>query len=516
MKTGASLKNRQGGAVAVIVGISIVLLVGFLAMVIDLGHLYIAKTGLQNAADAAALSGAKQLDGSANGICCGDGTSGTKLSTVYMAIDAAGRNTFFGNSADDVVNIGSAVPSNTFIRFSSSSLGSENEGGIWGVSIATAMANPADKYFIKVDTASGNMTAWFAPIWNIFTTSTYGMAVAGRFPPGSIAPLFVPAVRRNADQANQPVANGTAPYCNGVMYDPNGVNSAGKKLKNNSCPYDSQNGSFPYRVPDDTLNWGFLTPQDTGKTFPAFAGITDSCPVLDALTNTCRQEYPGSYYVITPTPNNSAGTPWVSGTSWTGNFGFMLHSADVKTLNDLAAALCRGSSVASYPIPGCGEVHTGNLSGPKIADNINTRFDLYGNQTQLPQAACPPDTNIYDPGSTTWTSNGYYAGYSAGTLTQVSPTNFPPGVANRRLINVYVADNVVLPGENLAGNQDLACWANTLTGGSQEAHIVGCAQFFVWTKAANDGKLYAEFVKKLDPSQCGTSLASLTGIRLYQ
>src|SRR4030065_171132 len=52
MKTGASLKNRQGGAVAVMVGISMVLLVGFLAMVIDLGHLYVAKTGLQNAAEA--------------------------------------------------------------------------------------------------------------------------------------------------------------------------------------------------------------------------------------------------------------------------------------------------------------------------------------------------------------------------------------------------------------------------------------------------------------------------------
>lgn len=61
MKTGASSKKRQGGAVAVMVGISIVVLVGFLGLVVDLGHLYVAKTELQNAADACALSAAREL-----------------------------------------------------------------------------------------------------------------------------------------------------------------------------------------------------------------------------------------------------------------------------------------------------------------------------------------------------------------------------------------------------------------------------------------------------------------------
>lgn len=61
MKTGANLKNRQGGAVAVIVGISIVVLVGFLGLVVDLGHLFVAKTELQNAADACALAAARDL-----------------------------------------------------------------------------------------------------------------------------------------------------------------------------------------------------------------------------------------------------------------------------------------------------------------------------------------------------------------------------------------------------------------------------------------------------------------------
>jgi len=61
MKTGSSLKTRQGGAVAVVVGVSMVVLVGFLGLAVDLGHLYVAKAELQNAADSCALSAAREL-----------------------------------------------------------------------------------------------------------------------------------------------------------------------------------------------------------------------------------------------------------------------------------------------------------------------------------------------------------------------------------------------------------------------------------------------------------------------
>lgn len=186
MKTGASLKNRQGGAVAVMVGISIVLLVGFLAMVIDLGHLYVAKTGLQNAADAAALAGVKQLDGTAARICsAGSASSCDPDSAVDKAIDAAGRNAFFGNSADSVVNIDSSN-----ISFSSS------QSGPWAT-VSEAWSSPAGKLFIKVDTASGNLTTWFAPIWNILNMSTFGTAVAGPIKQ-NVAPLAVCALDPNS------------------------------------------------------------------------------------------------------------------------------------------------------------------------------------------------------------------------------------------------------------------------------------------------------------------------------
>lgn len=476
--------RRQKGQVVVLLALAIFILVGFLAVVIDLGRLYVAKTGLQNAADAAALSGAKQLDGTASGICC------NADSAVGRAQGIAAQNTFFSGFGQAPVTLAQSD-----VRFGNSPTGP------W-VDIAAAQASPADYLFIRIDAGSGNLHTWFAPIWNIASTGTYGMAVAGRFPPGNLTPMFVPAVRRNTDIAR---ADTAVPYCNGVIYDPKD-----KNLKKGTCPYDPVNGGLvPYRVPDNTGNWGFLKPSES-KTFPSFNGVADGVPNPEV----------GSYYIITPVPNNDASQAiaWTPGTSWNGNFGFVLASADQKHLNDLAAALCRGGSVTPYYVPGCGPVHPGNLSGPKMAANINTRFDLPDSaQVRLPHEACPSDTNIYDPGSAHWTTNGYYQSYLSGSPL-VAPTNYPPGRANRRLINVYVVDNVWLQGDNFPGSNDDVCYPDSLKGGSQDAHLIGCAQFFLWTQAdpKNPGKIIAEYVKALPADECGASTAAMTEIRLYQ
>jgi len=56
-----SILRNQRGAVAVIIGISIFMLVGFGALAVDIGHLHVARNELQNAADAGALAGARVL-----------------------------------------------------------------------------------------------------------------------------------------------------------------------------------------------------------------------------------------------------------------------------------------------------------------------------------------------------------------------------------------------------------------------------------------------------------------------
>lgn len=54
-------RKSQTGAVAIVVGLSLAVLVGFAGLALDLGRLYINKTELQNAADACALAAAAEL-----------------------------------------------------------------------------------------------------------------------------------------------------------------------------------------------------------------------------------------------------------------------------------------------------------------------------------------------------------------------------------------------------------------------------------------------------------------------
>ena len=52
---------NQRGAVAVLVALMLVVLIGAAGIVLDLGRLFVAKTELQNAADACALAAAREL-----------------------------------------------------------------------------------------------------------------------------------------------------------------------------------------------------------------------------------------------------------------------------------------------------------------------------------------------------------------------------------------------------------------------------------------------------------------------
>ncbi len=59
-------KNSRRGTVLPLVAVSLVGLLGFVALAIDLGIVMVAKTQLQNAADAAAFAAARTLTGGTN------------------------------------------------------------------------------------------------------------------------------------------------------------------------------------------------------------------------------------------------------------------------------------------------------------------------------------------------------------------------------------------------------------------------------------------------------------------
>ena len=63
------IQKDERGATAIMVGLLMVMLIGFGAVAVDLGHVYVVKNELQNAADAGALAGALDLfdsDGNVN------------------------------------------------------------------------------------------------------------------------------------------------------------------------------------------------------------------------------------------------------------------------------------------------------------------------------------------------------------------------------------------------------------------------------------------------------------------
>ena len=84
MHAAMSRRGDERGAVVVMMAFALVLLVAMLGMVLDIGHLYIVKTELQNAADACVLSAAQELS-------VIDGTVLSRATDAGRAAGAANR-----------------------------------------------------------------------------------------------------------------------------------------------------------------------------------------------------------------------------------------------------------------------------------------------------------------------------------------------------------------------------------------------------------------------------------------
>lgn len=160
--------RRQRGAIALMFGLTLVVLLAAGGLVIDLGHLYVLKSELQNGADSAALAGAEEIDMSATGI----------NKAAAKALLFAQQNNFNFSSALTLTNAN--------VEFASA------PDGPW-VSVGEAAAAPAGKTFIKVDTGNKTVSTYLMGVAGIPTISTVGVAVAGRFVV-DITPLGVCAV----------------------------------------------------------------------------------------------------------------------------------------------------------------------------------------------------------------------------------------------------------------------------------------------------------------------------------
>lgn len=174
--------GRQRGAVAVLLTVAMLALLAMAGLALDGGHLLLNKTRLQNAVDAAALSGAKTLGRIKGEVGAGDLARTAALNTLTLNANAPGNEEL-------AKAIGSSVGTFAKVEFSSSIYGAFGE------------TLPTDPRYVRVTVANYGLPGFF---WGLLqsiggTSNKLGaknvaaVAVAGPSPtqPCSLDPLMV-------------------------------------------------------------------------------------------------------------------------------------------------------------------------------------------------------------------------------------------------------------------------------------------------------------------------------------
>ena len=162
--------GRQRGAMAVLVGVLIVALMGFGGLVIDLGRMYVTKTELQSAMDACALAAANQLQ---------PGPGATQF--VLDAAAAHGRAMVSGGRNMAYFQSRAVVPADVQIEFSGSLSGPYSSG------------DPVTARFVRCTYPMDNIVVTLTRVLNLIptadaiasTTTVGATAVASRAPIGT-------------------------------------------------------------------------------------------------------------------------------------------------------------------------------------------------------------------------------------------------------------------------------------------------------------------------------------------
>lgn len=150
-------RERERGAVAIIVGLLIVVLVGFVGLALDGGHLYLTKTELQNSADACALAASYDLTGAP-----------AIPAAAFPRAEAAGRMIGKQNNVDFQ---GSAITDGNISVTFGTTLAA---GGIWTTAGA---ASPTSKYVRCTITRTG-IAAYFMSVMGFGGQTVSSLATA--------------------------------------------------------------------------------------------------------------------------------------------------------------------------------------------------------------------------------------------------------------------------------------------------------------------------------------------------
>jgi len=445
-------RKRQQGAVAIIVGLSIFILVGMLALVIDLGHLYITKTELQNAADAAALAGAKELDGTPAGV----------TAAVGKAIELAALNEYDFSKPVDVTIADMWVGS------------CPEDGCMVAASSVASGAEPAsNKTFLKVDTGNRDLDTWFARIWGVNQTRTFGMAVAGRY----VVDITPIGICELTDDPDNPRDNELG-YERGVGYKVSDANPLGPGTMFWIDPVATApgmcDGSVPTSLPYVCGGKTAFTPV-VGQFVYTNTGISD--PQLEALDSRFGIDNPAKSKCDPAIHRPDTNVKQYFCVNGTGSDGC------VKNNSPLAGPGLPRDWMAPNPLQQSIEFVT--IDGVNQPVPLATRDDEVGDDDYgvLWSAYRPEGTTVSDwpsiykdRATENYPEPSPYA-QSSGDFFELPPTARRPGVPGRRVLNMIIVK------------------CRTAGGICRPAEIAGVGRFFMQRQAnlPGDKDIYVEF-----------------------
>lgn len=388
-KRASDRKDERGNVLAYTV-LSAFFLFLAVGLGVDLSHLYLAKTELQNTADAAALAGASALKLSAT----------EKIpAAVDRAIQIMNVNKYNFNNRNYVDTMSLADQEN-LVEFS------KNLDGTYKTEAAMTAEEKADARFIRVTTPSVPINTFFAiPILG-FSKALNAKATAGLSVPGnlSVCPAPLSAV-------TCPPNDPTCSLCDSS--DPLYPNCTSSKYWGN-C-----GGADPHALQTVTVNG----PDDP-----------DGNGVCDPKKEFCKR----CTYNIRSGPASGQGPS-------AGNFQVLRCAGNGANAVKQALAAYGTNCQCDLVSPGDEiETQTGELAGA-VRAGLNVRFDEYGGGlTYGPDTR--PDTNIeqgssHDTGNNQWfdgISWEQYQGKSNPVIAPRAPSAGHDGVANRRVLIIPI------------------------------------------------------------------------------
>lgn len=521
MRKAHTNRSRQRGTVAIMTGLMAVTLFAFGGLVLDLGHLYVAKSELQNAADAAALAGAKELNHTVAGVSA----------AVNKAIAVAAQHRYDFKTTINItianVRLGSCPNASNLNDFSRPQIRSPSCAFVPAASV-TSNEQATGLSFIEIDTGTQSLNTYLmrvaGPAFN--TTATAGYAVAGRFET-MVTPIGVCAIDPTTRTSKYLHSNNQSElvelgFRRGVTYnlfqlnplaggpsDPYLINPV--DAYPNTC--DPNHASANFTAPFLCSGSSAVLGAGSGKVYTN-TGLTAS---LDSSLNSRFDDYkaPSVCDPVTAPPDTNIKEyhchPKSSGDPACENSGPLTTPKDwmqpgsntlpnrqfVETVgNKPTYALPPSSPGITFdkygPLWSYGPAYKADGSSPPKAAGWFTPAEANGSNMYDPS-----DTNYFNvttaPSYPTTASADFPAGTPPSPYNQAAGSPYfegpsRPGVRDRRVLNIVLIDCSVAPiGPN-------SCAA---------MNVVGIGKFFMQVKANFAGGpnryLDAEFAGLIDP-----------------